>query len=169
MACSSKPSNSQWVFFTGTSYTELIVVEVVPGLVILLVIHSHLPLASLCQTMNCFKTIPEVLIEVSKSCFILNLVLIKVHCTILPVSLYHSPSSISSVHVTVDISSYYCIERRCTSTICHHLVDSRRCFTECKASKVTATVSSYQIWTAFGLECVVLFEEVITVLISIDQ
>ena len=45
---SSKPSNSQWVFFTGTSYTELIVVEVGPGLVILLIIHSHLPLASLC-------------------------------------------------------------------------------------------------------------------------
>ena len=45
---SSKPSNSQWVFFTGTSYTELIVVEVGPGLVFLLIIHSHLPLASLC-------------------------------------------------------------------------------------------------------------------------
>ena len=118
--------------------------------------------------MNCLQAIPEVLIKVSKSCLILDPGLIKVHCTIFPVSLYHSPSSISSVHVTVDISSY-CIERRSTSTICHHLVDSRRCFTECKASEVTATVDSYQVWTAFGLECVVLFEEVITVLISIDQ
>ena len=45
---SSKPTSSQRVFFTGISYTELIVVEVGPGLVILLIIHSHLPLASLC-------------------------------------------------------------------------------------------------------------------------
>ena len=44
---SSKPSNSQWILFTGTSYSELIVVEVGPGLVILLIIHSHLPLTSL--------------------------------------------------------------------------------------------------------------------------
>ena len=45
---SSKPSNSQLILFTDTSYTELTVVEVEPGLVILLIIHSHLPLTSLC-------------------------------------------------------------------------------------------------------------------------
>jgi len=118
--------------------------------------------------MDSIQTIPEIFIKVSKSGLILDPVLIKVHHTTFPVSLYHNPSSISSVHVTVDISSY-CIERGCTSTICHHLVDSRRYFTECKASEVTATVDSYQIWTTFGLEGVVLFEEVITVLISIDQ
>ena len=45
---SSKPSNSQWILFTGTSYIELIVVEVGPGLVVELIINSHLPLTSLC-------------------------------------------------------------------------------------------------------------------------
>ena len=45
---SSKPSNSQWILFTGTSYTELIIVEVGLGLVVVLIINSHLPLASLC-------------------------------------------------------------------------------------------------------------------------
>jgi len=42
-----------------------------------------------------------------------------------------------------------------------HLVDSRRSFTECKTSEVTAIVDSYQVWTTFGFECVALFEEAI--------
>jgi len=54
-------------------------------------------------------------------------------------------------------------------TICHHLVDSRRNFTECITSEVTATVDSYQVRITVGLEGVLLFEEVITVLISVDQ
>ena len=45
---SSKPSNSQWILFTSTSYTKLIIVEVGPAIVILLLIHSHLPLTCLC-------------------------------------------------------------------------------------------------------------------------
>ena len=97
-------------------------------------------------------------------------VLVETQLTILPVSLYHNPSSISSGHVAVDIMNYS-FERRSTSTIWFHLVDSRRCFTQCKVSEVTATGDGdgYQVWIAFGLECVVLFEEVITVLISINQ
>ena len=62
IAFSSKPSNSQWVFFTGTSYTELIVVEVRPGLVILLIIHSHLQFVLISFSV---LVQPEVIIEVS--------------------------------------------------------------------------------------------------------
>ena len=49
---SSKPSNIQWILFTGTSYTELIVVEVGPGPVPLLIIHSHLPCFMLKMVLN---------------------------------------------------------------------------------------------------------------------
>ena len=45
---SSKPSNSQWILFTGNSYTKLIVVIVGPDLVAILIIHSHLPFSIFC-------------------------------------------------------------------------------------------------------------------------
>ena len=124
---SSEPSNSQWVFFTGTSYTELIVMEVGPGLVILLIIHSS-PIG---QSMNCLQTIPEVSCQISKAFFIVNPVLIKVLCTILPVSLYHNPSSTISGRITVDIRSTKCS--------CTHLVYSRRW---CEGVEVTTTINS---------------------------
>ena len=44
---SSKPSNSQWILSTATSYLELFVVEMESGLVLKLKVNPQFPLASL--------------------------------------------------------------------------------------------------------------------------
>ena len=46
---SIKASNSQWILSTATSYLELLVVEMGPGLVFKLKVNPQLPLASLCE------------------------------------------------------------------------------------------------------------------------
>ena len=107
-AYSSKPSYSKWILFNGTSYTELTVVEVGPGLIYKLIVDSHLPSAILCQIVDILQTIPELCMKISKTFLVLTPFPIKAHQATLHVSLNGNPSPSIGGHVAVDISAAEC-------------------------------------------------------------
>ena len=97
-------THTEWVFFTGTANTKMIIVKVCPRLIIgITEVCSHLPLADLCHSVysleatinqlsghqNHFHNQPKILRSYP------------VH-RIVCIVLYDGPSSIISVHVRVD-------------------------------------------------------------------
>ena len=49
---STIPCNTKWVSFTGTSYTELSVVDITPATIFWFIIYFHLPWVALCKAMD---------------------------------------------------------------------------------------------------------------------
>ena len=103
-----------------------------------------------------------------QSFFIIYPIPVKICFSPYRISLYDSPSSISGVHVTVDMlsSKVVCTHIR---TINIYLIDIRRCNTQWKASEVTSALDGYHCWTTCCPYHITLFNQILATFISSDD